>query len=49
LEDFKVKISGRYSPGLYAGVTGFLLLVAINALSIPEELKQTSGMKNGKS
>ncbi|HEY9709393.1 MAG TPA: hypothetical protein V6D48_14410 [Oculatellaceae cyanobacterium] len=35
-----MKISGRYTPGLYAGVTGFLLLVGINALSIPESLKQ---------
>lgn len=33
-----MKISGRYSPGLYAGVTGFLLLVGINALSIPDSL-----------
>jgi len=35
-----MKISGRYSPGLYAGVTGFLLLVGINAFSIPDSLQQ---------
>lgn len=35
-----MKISGRYSPGLYAGVTGFLLLVGINALTIPGSLQQ---------
>ena len=35
-----MRISGRYSPGLYAGVTGFLLLVGINALSIPDSLNQ---------
>jgi hypothetical protein len=34
-----MKISGRYSPGLYAGVTGFLLLIGINAFSIPNSLK----------
>jgi hypothetical protein len=36
----QMKISGRYSPGLYAGVTGFLLLVGINAFSIPDSLQQ---------
>lgn len=35
-----MKISGRYSPGLYAGVTGFLLLVGVNAFTIPDSLKQ---------
>jgi hypothetical protein len=35
-----LKISGRYSLGLYAGVTGFLLLVGINAFSIPDSLQQ---------
>jgi hypothetical protein len=35
-----MKISGRYSPGLYAGVTGFLLLVGINAFSVPSSLQQ---------
>jgi hypothetical protein len=35
-----MKISGRYSPGLYAGVTGFLLLVGINAFTIPSSLQQ---------
>jgi hypothetical protein len=34
-----VKLSGRYSPGLYAGVGGILAIVAINALSIPDSLK----------
>ncbi len=34
-----MKISGCYSPGLYAGVTGFLLLIGINAFSIPNSLK----------
>jgi hypothetical protein len=37
-----MKISGRYSPGLYAGVTGFLLLVGINAFSIPNSLQQAT-------
>ena len=37
-----MKISGRYSPGLYAGVTGFLLLVGINAFSISTNIKQAS-------
>jgi len=35
-----MKISGRYSPGLYAGVIGFLLLVGINSFTIPNSLKQ---------
>lgn len=35
-----MKISGRYSPGLYAGVTGILALVAINAFTIPDSLSQ---------
>jgi hypothetical protein len=35
-----MKMSGRYAPGLYAGVTGFLLLVSINAFSIPDSLQQ---------
>jgi len=35
-----MKMSGRYSPGLYAGVTGILALVAINAFTIPESLTQ---------
>jgi hypothetical protein len=33
-------MSGKYAPGLYAGVTGFLALVAINAFSIPDSLIQ---------
>lgn len=33
-----MKMSGRYAPGLYAGVTGILALVAINAFSIPSSL-----------
>jgi hypothetical protein len=33
-----MKISGRYSPGLHAGVMGFLLLVGINAFTIPNSL-----------
>jgi hypothetical protein len=37
-----MKISGRYSPGLYAGVAGFLLLVGINAFSIPNSLQQAT-------
>jgi len=36
-----MKISGRYAPGLYAGVTGILFLVGINALTIPGSLQQT--------
>ncbi len=35
-----MKISGRYSPGLYFGVSGFLLLVGINAFTIPDSLNQ---------
>lgn len=37
-----MKMSGRYSPGLYAGVTGILALVAINAFSIPGSLQQAA-------
>jgi hypothetical protein len=37
-----MKMSGRYSPGLYAGVTGILALVAINAFSIPTSLQQAA-------
>jgi hypothetical protein len=37
-----MKISGRYSPGLYSGVTGFLLLVGINAFSVSTNIKQAS-------
>ena len=33
-----MKMSGRYAPGLYAGVTGILALVAINAFTIPSSL-----------
>jgi hypothetical protein len=36
-----MKLSGRYAPGLYAGVTGILALVAINAFSIPDSLQQS--------
>jgi hypothetical protein len=34
------KFSGRYSPGLYAGCTGILLLVGINAFFLPASLDQ---------
>jgi hypothetical protein len=34
-----MKLSGRYSPGLYAGVGGILTIVAINSLSIPNSLQ----------
>lgn len=37
-----MKMSGRYAPGLYAGVTGILALVAINAFSIPDGLQQAA-------
>lgn len=37
-----MKMSGRYAPGLYAGVTGILALVAINAFSIPSSLQQSA-------
>jgi hypothetical protein len=37
-----MKMSGRYAPGLYAGVTGILVLVAINGFTIPSSLKQAS-------
>ncbi|MBD0343325.1 MAG: hypothetical protein ICV63_00520 [Coleofasciculus sp. Co-bin14] len=33
-----MKMSGRYAPGLYAGVTGILVLVGINAFTIPDSL-----------
>ena len=36
-----MKMSGRYAPGLYAGVTGILALVAINAFTIPSSLNAT--------
>lgn len=35
-----MKLSGRYSFGLGAGVSGFLLLILIHAFSIPDSLKQ---------
>lgn len=35
-----MKMTGRYSPGLYAGVTGILAIVAINAFTIPDSLSQ---------
>jgi hypothetical protein len=37
-----MKMSGRYAPGLYAGVTGILALVAINAFTIPSSLTAAS-------
>jgi hypothetical protein len=37
-----MKFSGKYSFGLSAGVSGFLLLILINAFSIPDSLKQAS-------
>jgi hypothetical protein len=37
-----MKMSGRYAPGLYAGVTGILTLVAINAFTIPSSLTAAS-------
>ncbi|HEY9650292.1 MAG TPA: hypothetical protein V6C95_06490 [Coleofasciculaceae cyanobacterium] len=33
-----MKLSGRYTAGLYAGVGGILFIVGINALSIPASL-----------
>lgn len=35
-----MKMTGRYAPGLYAGVTGILALVAIHAFTIPDSLQQ---------
>ena len=35
-----MKMSGRYAPGLDAGVTGFFLLIGVNAFSIPDSIKQ---------
>lgn len=35
-----MKMSGQYAPGLYAGVTGILLLVGINALNTSDSLHQ---------
>jgi hypothetical protein len=37
-----MKMSGRYAPGLYAGVSGILVLVAINAFTIPSSLNAAS-------
>ena len=37
-----MRMSGRYAPGLYAGVTGILALVAINAFTIPDSLNQAA-------
>ena len=37
-----MKFSGKYSFGLGAGVSGFLLLILINAFTIPDSLKQAS-------
>lgn len=37
-----MKMSGRYAPGLYTGVTGILALVAINAFTIPSSLTAAS-------
>lgn len=37
-----MKMSGRYAPGLYAGVTGILALVAINGFSTPNSLQQAA-------
>jgi hypothetical protein len=37
-----MKMSGRSAPGLYAGVTGILALVAINAFTIPGSLQQAA-------
>ncbi len=34
-------MSGRYAPGLYAGVGGILAIVAINAFTIPDSLQQS--------
>lgn len=37
-----MRMSGRYAPGLYAGVMGILGLVAINAFTIPNSLQQAA-------
>ena len=37
-----MRMTGKYSFGLGAGVSGFLLLILINAFSIPDSLKQAS-------
>jgi hypothetical protein len=37
-----MKLSGRYAPGLYAGVGGILAIVGINAFTIPDSLQQTA-------
>jgi hypothetical protein len=37
-----MKLSGRYAPGLYAGVGGILAIVSINAFTIPDSLQQTA-------
>lgn len=41
LEEF-MKISGRYAPGLQAGIAGALLLVGINFFTIPSSFKKAS-------
>lgn len=35
-----MKVSGRYTPGLYAGFTGILALILINAFNIPRDIEQ---------
>jgi hypothetical protein len=37
-----MKISGRYAPGMQAGITGILLLVGINLFTIPTSLRKAS-------
>ena len=37
-----MKISGRYAPGMQAGVTGILLLIGINLFTIPTSLRKAS-------
>jgi hypothetical protein len=37
-----MKITGRYAPGLQAGIAGILLLVGINSFSIPSSFRKAS-------
>jgi hypothetical protein len=37
-----MKISGRYAPGLQAGIAGILLLIGINLFTIPGSLRKAS-------
>jgi len=37
-----MKITGRYAPGLQAGIAGVLLLIGINSFTIPSSFRKAS-------